>query len=384
MNEKTSQIKDKWLPSVQYLGQINGLINKQENSLLYFVNYKDMEQRGKMEDVSDQLKTYITEYEKLISSPEEKQAFDEFTKAWDGYQQLFKEILGFGVQNSNRQTNLLMEAQVENAKIEGLIANLVEINDKGASRDSASAESTFQFGFISIIIYIVVAIVISVIIATVISRFILTSVQLVASSLEKISDGDLSIKELKVKNRDEIGLLVGSLNKMVKDLRQVVGQVHDSSSQVAASSEKLTASAQQSTSAAEQMAHIVQDNAEGTEQQLSRFQEVSSFIQEMAAGIHQITTSSEEMLRTSELATSTTNQGAGSVQSAVDQMKQIYGSVEDKELVRSLGTRSKEISNIVSLITSIADQTNLLALNAAIEAARAGEHGKGFAVVADE
>ena len=172
MNEKTSQIKDKWLPSVQYLGQINALINKQENSLLYFVNYKDMEQRGKMEDVSDQLKTYITEYEKLISSPEEKQAFDEFTKAWDGYQQLFKEILGFGVQNSNRQTNLLMEAQVENAKIEGLIANLVEINDKGASRDSASAESTFQFGFISIIIYIVVAIVISVIIATVISRFI--------------------------------------------------------------------------------------------------------------------------------------------------------------------------------------------------------------------
>jgi methyl-accepting chemotaxis protein len=55
---------------------------------------------------------------------------------------------------------------------------------------------------------------------------------------------------------------------------------------------------------------------------------------------------------------------------------------EAGETMVKLGASSKEIGNVVRVISTIAQQTNLLALNATIEAARAGDAGRGFAVVA--
>jgi methyl-accepting chemotaxis protein len=67
--------------------------------------------------------------------------------------------------------------------------------------------------------------------------------------------------------------------------------------------------------------------------------------------------------------------------------KNILGTLKSFQQVKDLGVnlegKVKDITGIVSIVSSIAEQTNLLALNASIEAARAGEHGRGFAVVAE-
>jgi len=57
---------------------------------------------------------------------------------------------------------------------------------------------------------------------------------------------------------------------------------------------------------------------------------------------------------------------------------------EATEAMDRVASSSKKVTDITSVIESIAFQTNLLALNASVEAARAGDAGKGFAVVAAE
>ncbi|MFD1738935.1 methyl-accepting chemotaxis protein [Bacillus salitolerans] len=119
--------------------------------------------------------------------------------------------------------------------------------------------------------------------------------------------------------------------------------------------------------------------------QKSSSEEVAFAVSELATGISTVASSSTHVFESSNVMESLSNEGNQSVQNVSRQMELIHEAVlESAEVVIQLGERSKEIGNIIQVITDISTQTNLLALNAAIEAARAGEHGKGFAIVADE
>lgn len=98
---------------------------------------------------------------------------------------------------------------------------------------------------------------------------------------------------------------------------------------------------------------------------------VRHYSSEMAAVAQQTSGSIDEIARSSQIAVS-------ALQQALSQC------VRSSDVVKSLGSHTDSVTELIGEITAISEQTNLLALNATIESARAGEAGKGFSVVANE
>ena len=199
-----------------------------------------------------------------------------------------------------------------------------------------------------------------------------------------VAAGDLT-RTVEVETADEVGVLSQNFNTMVAELRKLVRHVHELSQTLAASSEELTASAEQSSEVSHQVAQAITEVAAGTSKQLSAVNDASAVVEEVSASSEEVAATAETITGLSHKSTAATINGSSAIERAVQQMGNIgEGSKAVNDAVEKLADSSRQIGEIVNVISGIAGQTNLLALNVAIEAARAGEQGRGFAVVAEE
>lgn len=233
-------------------------------------------------------------------------------------------------------------------------------------------------------IIILVATVVIIVGVSLFSKSIKNRIDAVNDFSAELAKGNLT-QLLRSDEQDEIGQMTQNLNTMVESFRRVVGDVVVNVVSLVDTSNHLAEGADQTQKANEQIA----DTMQGVAQQKSDEQRIfinafdvsnTNFetMNSISKTMHQVAASTEKTAVEAK-------QGDLVVSNSIAQMKKINEVVKfASEGVNQLGEKSKQIGEIISLITSISEQTNLLALNAAIEAARAGEHGRGFAVVADE
>ncbi|WLG85341.1 methyl-accepting chemotaxis protein [Pseudomonas cucumis] len=325
-----------------------------------------------LETRNQQIRAAQVVYEKLIASPQERAAYDQYVQLLGQYRQIEDRMKSLSRNNQVDELRTLLNTDLLNNSeaINVVLNRLLEINTQQTLDTNQQAVDQYSSAFNLTVTLLVIATGLTLLFAWLLTNSITKPIANALSAAEEIAEGNLT-RPITVDGEDEAGRLLAAMAKMQEKLRDTLQRISGSATQLA--------------SAAEELNSVTDESARGLTQQNNEIEQAATAVNEMTSAVEEVARNAVSTSEASKNATTSAGDGRDLVQETVSAIERMSADVQSTaNLIGDLANESRDIGKVLDVIRGLADQTNLLALNAAIEAARAGEAGRGFAVVADE
>ncbi|UPK33306.1 MCP four helix bundle domain-containing protein [Bradyrhizobium sp. 186] len=401
MNANTADITTSWMPSVRVLGDLRAGVITYRNVIREHMLAETLEEKLAAEKtlagVVESNTKFRQSYEAMITSPEERALYNEWSKSWDDYKKGTQDVMALSRKEAGKIPHEAHELNSKTVNKIGLQADEIlrkdiELNTKGGDQAAQDAADSYFYAFMLVSVILGAAVVVGIGVGFYLVHDVSSGINSIVEPMQALGKGDLSAEVPHRGEKTEIGAMADVLqvfkealiakkaadeaaaadadakiergrrvDNVTREFETMIGEIVQT---VSSASSQLEASASTLTSTADRSQRMATTVAAASEEASTNVQSVASATEEMASSVGEISRQVQESARM-----------AGD---AVGQAR------ATTERVSELSKAASRIGDVVELINTIAGQTNLLALNATIEAARAGEAGRGFAVVASE
>ncbi|AUQ25466.1 methyl-accepting chemotaxis protein [Dickeya zeae] len=284
-----------------------------------------------------------------------------FTDLKNSYQQLYNGLveLAQGIKKTNEiDIFFAVPIQAYQTQFTQKYSRFLQENDARQKQHAQQLLNNLDAAHTLFIVILGLLLVISAVVWIGVNKVIVHPLKRITDHLKLIASGDLS-HDIAIEKRAtrEIAVLNNSVVQMQSGLVELISQVRQGMETMM-----------------QQVSHVTSDNRQLSEQanlQSAELKVTTEHIIQISQHLEQNAQYTEQASHHAQETSHIAEQGEGMMSDV-------------RNAMQNISSRSKEMTEVISLIENVAFQTHILSLNAAIEAARAGEMGKGFSVVARE